>query len=87
LLEVPVGAAGDEHIVYGKKEIDEERIKSVLNKSSNFTVLLESYTNTCYLGSGVLISNDGQLWVITAAHCVASMETGNVQKMEVIRVR
>ena len=86
-FEVPVGHTGDEHIILERHEIDDERKKTVLDETTNFTVLLESYTNTCYLGSGVLISNNGQIWVITAAHCVANLETGNVKKMDVIRVR
>ena len=40
-----------------------------------------------YLGSGFLISSYGRIWVITAGHCVASMETGKIKRMERIRVR
>ena len=48
----------------------------------NFTVILESRTNTSlYMGSGVLISNRGHLWVITAGHCVGTMEPGRIEKM------
>ena len=55
----------------------------------NFTVILESLSNTetLYMGSGVLISNRDHIWVISAGHCVGTLETGKIKKMGDIRVR
>ena len=59
-----------------------------MDARSNFTVLLECKTdNSFYMGSGVLIYNRGHIWVITAGHCVGTLESGKIEKMEVIRVR
>ena len=75
--------------ILGKHEIDDQRKKTVMKKNTNFTVLLESITNNSkiYMGSGVLVNNRGKIWVITAGHCVATLETGEVEKMRKIRVR
>jgi len=78
---------GDEAEIIGKADLDDVRIKTQLDINFNFTVLLESRTDVLYLGSGVLISNRGRIWVITAGHCVATMETGQVTKFEAIRIR
>jgi hypothetical protein len=59
-----------------------------MDENTNFTVLLESVTNSgVYLGSGVLVNNQGQIWVITAGHCVATLEKGYVETVMSIRVR
>ena len=59
-----------------------------METNTNFTVLLESLTkNNLLLGSGVLVNNRGKIWIITAGHCVATLETGKVEKMRKIRVR
>ena len=78
---------GDEAEVIGKNDLDDVRTKTKLEPNFNFTVLLESRTEIIYLGSGVLVSNRGHYWVITAGHCVGTMESGQVTKMQAIRVR
>ena len=83
------GIAGDETIVtLNRNELNEERIKTELTEDSNFTVLLESVAENVYLGSGILIKNvQGHIWVVTAAHCVASLETAKVKKFNAARIR
>ena len=86
----PIEATGHEkYEIIGKHEIlSDERQRTVFNQNSNFTVLLESLTcNNLYLGSGFLVSEGGQIWVITAGHCVGTLETGIVTKMNDIRIR
>jgi hypothetical protein len=78
---------GDEAVILEQNETD-ERIRTILDVKSNFTVLLESTTNTdLYLGSGFLVCNCDNSWVLTAGHCIATLETGEIEKRNTIRVR
>jgi|TARA_B110000881_G_C18385230_1_gene418183 hypothetical protein len=88
VIEIEVIGDEAEAVILGKNEIKDERIRTILRVKSNFTVLLESTTYTgLYLGSGFLICNYDHSWVLTAAHCVATLENGEIEKMLGVRLR
>ena len=87
---IEIEVIGDEAktLILEKKDVDDQRIQTILSVKSNFTVLLESRTHeNLYLGSGFLVCNYDHSWVLTAAHCVAALENGEIEKMMGIRFR
>ena len=71
-----------------RRILNDLRLKVELTNKDNFTVCLESRSEEgiIYLGSGVIIEKHSQYAILTAGHCVANTESGNVDKNDCIRI-